>query len=68
MESLNKIEYTKKGKLNLTAENASQQAIADIAGLADIDSVVLRVRINSPVFVEAAAPLTTEGIKKVCNC
>jgi len=30
MESLKKIEYTKKGKLNLTTDNASAQAIADI--------------------------------------
>ena len=65
-KSLTKIEYTKKNKINLTADNASPEAKSIIESVGDSDSLVLRVRINSPVFIEAAAPLTSEGIKSVC--
>lgn len=66
-KTLQRIEYTKKNKLNLTADNISDDARAKIARLGDEDNVVLRVRVNSPVFIEAAAPLTSEGIKEVCT-
>ena len=65
--SLTKIEYVKKNKINLTADNASDEAKRGIHSDNDSDSLVLRVRINSPVFIEAAAPLTHEGIKSVCS-
>ena len=62
-----KIEYTKKSKINLTADNVSDEARAVIAGAGENESLVLRVRINTPVFIEAAAPLNSEGIKAVCS-
>lgn len=62
-----KIEYTKKNKVNLTSDNVSEQARAVIAAAGENESLVLRVRINTPVFIEAAAPLNSEGIKAVCN-
>ena len=65
--SLTKIEYTKKNKINLTGDNVSETAKKVIESANDSDSLVLRVRINSPVFIEAAAPLTSEGIKSVCT-
>lgn len=64
--SLTKIEYIKKNKINLTADNVSEPAKRVIDSANDSDSLVLRVRINSPVYIEAAAPLTSEGIKSVC--
>ena len=66
-KSLTKIEYTKKEKINLTADNVSQEAREIIESAGDSESLVLRVRINSPVFIEAAAPLTSEGITSVCS-
>lgn len=65
--SLTKIEYTKKNKINLTDDNASPEAREVISSANDSDSLVLRVRINSPVFIEAAAPLTSKGIKSICS-
>ncbi len=64
---LRKIEYTKKDKINLTADNVSDEARAVIDGAGESESLVLRVRINTPVFIEAAAPLNSEGIKSVCS-
>ena len=64
---LRKIEYTKKEKINLTADNVSDEARAVIDGAGESESLVLRVRINTPVFIEAAAPLNSEGIKSVCS-
>ena len=66
MKKLSKIEYTKKSKITLTADNVSQEARENIESAGRDDDLVLRVSINSPVFIEAAEPLTTEGIKKVC--
>ena len=63
---LTKIEYIKRSKIVLTPENTSQQAREVIEAAKDNENMVLRVR-NSPVFIEAAAPLTTEGIKQVCS-
>lgn len=65
-KKLTKIEYIKKGDVNLTADNVSQQAKSVIDEANNSDSLVLRVTINSPVYIEAAAPLTSEGIKSVC--
>jgi hypothetical protein len=62
-----KIEYTKKSKINLTADNVSADARAVIDGAEANESLVLRVRINSPVYIEAAAALNSEGIKSVCS-
>ncbi len=64
---LRKIEYTKKEKINLTADNVSNEARAVIDGAGESESLVLRVRINTPVFIEAAAPLNSDGIKSVCS-
>lgn len=66
-KTFRKIEYTKKNKINLTADNVSDEAREIIARAGENDSLVLRVRINSPVFIEAAAPLNSEGIKTVCS-
>ncbi len=66
-KSLTKIEYTKKDKISLTADNVTDEARRVIDSAGDSDSLVLRVTINSPVFIEAAAPLTSEGIKSVCS-
>lgn len=62
-----KIEYTKKNKINLTADNVSDEAREVIARAGEDESLVLRVRINTPVFIEAAAPLNSEGIQSVCK-
>ena len=47
-----KIEYTKKNKINLTADNVSDEAREVIARAGEDESLVLRVRINTPVFIE----------------
>ena len=64
--TLTKIEYMKRNKINLTADNVTPEARGVIESAQDSDNLVLRVKINSPVFIEAAAPLTSEGIKSVC--
>ena len=65
--SLRKIQYVKKRDITLTDENVSPEARTVIARAGDEDVLTLRIRINSPVYIEAAAPLTIEGIKEVCN-
>jgi len=64
---LRKIEYLKKNKINLTLENVSESARSLIDSVDDNENLVLRVRINSPVYIEAAAKLTSKGIKEVCS-
>jgi hypothetical protein len=66
-KQLRKIEYVKKGKINLTSENVSEPARALIESVGSDENLVLRLRINSPVYIEAAAKLTPEGIKEVCS-
>ncbi|HIH11252.1 TPA: hypothetical protein HA241_03620 [Candidatus Woesearchaeota archaeon] len=66
-EILRKIQYMKKSEISLTESNVSPEA-KEVIALASSDEVLaLRIKINSPVFIEAAAPLTKEGIREVCN-
>ena len=62
-----KIEYMKKKEINLEAGNASAKARAAIQAAKSEDNLILKVSINSPVFIEDAAPLTREGILSICK-
>lgn len=62
-----KIEYMKKKEINLEAGNASDKARAAIEAAGADDNLILNVSINSPVFIEDAAPLTKEGILSICK-
>lgn len=62
-----KIEYMKKKEINLGDRNASARARAVIEEAGAEDNLILRVSINSPVFIEDAAPLTKEGIISICR-
>jgi len=64
---LRKIQYLKKSEITLTESNATPEA-KEVIAMANNDEVLaLRIKINSPVFIEAAAHLTKEGIREVCN-
>ena len=62
-----KIEYMKRKEINLGASNASPKARTAIESAKDDDNLILKVSINSPVFIEDAAPLTKEGILSICK-
>ena len=62
-----KIGYFKKRNIDLSAFGVSKEAEATIVGAGDDENLVLRLRINSPVFIEAAEKLTSEGIKRISN-
>jgi hypothetical protein len=62
-----KIEYMKKKEINLEAGNASPKARAAIEAAGAEDNLILKVSIDSPVFIEDAAPLTQEGIISICK-
>ncbi len=62
-----KIEYMKRKEINFDEKNASSEAIAVIKKAGAEDNLVLKISINSPVYIEAAAPLTTEGIISICK-
>lgn len=66
-KTFRKVEYMIKEKIHLTDDNATPEAKAVIEGAPPNSPLVLRVTINTPVFIEAAAPLTPEGIKEVSN-
>ena len=61
-----KIEYMKKNQINLEG-GASDKAKSIIEKAREDDNLILRVSINSPVFIEDAAPLTKEGIVSICK-
>lgn len=62
-----KIEYMKKRDINFNEENASQSAIAELKKHKEDDNLVVKISINSPVYIEAVAPLTKEGIISICK-
>lgn len=62
-----KIEYMKKKDINFDEKNTSPKAKAVIDDAKADDNLVLKISINSPVFIEDAAPLTTEGIISICK-
>lgn len=62
-----KIEYMKRKEINLESGNASAKARAAIESAGSEDNLILKVSINSPVFIEDAAPLTKEGILSICK-
>ncbi len=64
---LRKIEYVKKENINLSSTNVSVIARQVIESANNGEVLVLRLRINSPVYVEAAAKLTPEGIREICR-
>jgi len=62
-----KIEYMKKKEINFDDSNTTPKAKAAIESVGAEDNLILKVSINSPVFIEAAAPLTPEGITSICK-
>jgi len=62
-----KVEYMKKKEINFDEKNTSQKAKSVIDGAGDEDKLILKVSINSPVFIENAAPLTSEGMLSICK-
>jgi len=62
-----KVEYMKKKEINFNAENASKKAVAVLEKAGDEENLVLKVSINSPVYIEDAAPLTPDGILSICK-
>lgn len=60
-----KIIYIKKKNIDLSAYKASPAAMKAIESVGIEDNLVLRLKINSPVFIEAAEPLTKEGIDRI---
>lgn len=65
MADARKIVYVKRKNIDLKTYQGSEAAIATINSVGLEDNLVLRLRINSPVFIEAAELLTKEGIAKV---
>ena len=66
-EEFRKINYMKKKNLKLTEHNVSPDARKIIEQAGEEDSLVLRLKVNSQAYIEAAAPLTKEGIKEVAE-
>lgn len=66
-KTFRKVEYTTKEKIHLTEDNVSPEARAVIESALANTPLVLRVSINTPVFIEAAALLTSDGITEVCK-
>lgn len=62
-----KIEYMKKKEINFDANNTSEKAMAVIAAAGDEDKLILKVSVNSPVHIDSAAPLTSEGMLSICQ-
>ena len=60
-----KIIYIKRKNIDLSSYKASAEAMKAIDSVGFEDNLVLRLTINSPVFIEAAEPLTKEGIEKI---
>lgn len=60
-----KIAYFKKSSLDMSKFTIEPEAKAIIDGTPSEGNLVLRLRINSPVVIEAAAPLTPDGIKEI---
>ena len=54
-----------KGGFNFIKVSVSRISGLDNAG--EDDNLILRVSINSHVFIEDAAPLTKEGIVAICK-
>ena len=57
----------KKKDINFSVENTSTKAKEIIDGVGENDNLILKISINSPVFIEDAAPLTKEGILSICR-
>ena len=64
---LKKIQYMKKSEIQLSSDNVAPDARKVIDNAQSNDVLALRIKINSPVYIEAAALLTKEGIKEVCK-
>ncbi len=62
-----KIEYMKKKEINFNDSNTSPNAMAVINAAGDEDKLILKVSVNSPVFIDSAAPLTPEGMLSICK-
>lgn len=62
-----KVEYMKKKEINFNDSNTSEKAREVIANAGAEDKLILKVSINSPVFIEDAAPLTPEGMLSICK-
>ncbi len=62
-----KIEYMKKKDINFDDQNTSPKARAIIENAGEEDNLILKISINSPVFIKDAAPLTKEGILSICK-
>lgn len=60
-----KIGYFKKSNLDFTKFRIEPKAKAVLDGIPEDGNIVVRVRINSPVVIEAVAPLTKEGIREI---
>jgi len=67
MSDFRKIIYMKKKNIDLSQYEASKDALSTIETAGLEENLVLRLKINSPVFIEAAAPLTKEGIETITS-
>ena len=59
------IRYMKKKNLNLNDSNSSAELRDRITSLNDDVNLVVRLKVNSPVYVEEALELSRENIKKI---
>lgn len=60
-----KIAYFKKSNLDFTKFSVEPKAKADLDAIPEDGNLIIKLRINSPAVIEAVAPLTKEGIKKI---
>ena len=66
-DKVTKVEYMKKKEINFDKDNTSEEAKKVLDAADDDDKLILKVSINSPVFIEAVAPLTPEGMLSICK-
>ena len=59
------VRYMKKKDLDLTNDNSSPELRQRLSGVEDDSNIVVRLRVNSPVYVEEALVLNTENIQKI---
>jgi hypothetical protein len=70
MESENKkdfrtIRYMKKKNINLTPKNSSEELRNRLNSINGDKNMVVRLRVNSPVFVEEVLIYNRENIKEI---
>ena len=61
------IRYMKKKDLTLTEDNSSAELRDRLSSIEPDSNLVVKLRINSPVYVEEALILNRDNIHKIAN-